>query len=104
MNNKDIAEQIRDWAYRLRHVHLLLGSEMRAFADRLEAEPANPTPADLVTSEEARRLLCEMCHEGFMPSCKDSGGEPCRYRGYGEEPLASAKLCHALWQRAKEGK
>jgi hypothetical protein len=64
---------------------------------------ASPALADLLTPEEAKRLLCEGCDEGLIP-CKDSGGMPCPYRAYGSKPLASARFCIGLWTLAQEEK
>ncbi len=110
MDNKEIAKQIREWADQLAEGGRAVGDgakNMHAFADRLEAEPSSPTLSELMTPEEAGMLLFLICgSEVIETHCVQNE----RCGGYSEgkddefvEPPTSALLCHALWQRAKEG-
>ena len=71
-------------------------------------QPGSPTLASLLTAEEAGEALwclccCNYCDCGSdVPECIDNqditeGVEQV-------QPPAEAKLCRALWERAKEGK
>ena len=115
MNNKDIIAQLREWARSVKIGHPWIAArEMRALAARLEAEPASPTLADVVTPEEAKTVLDVLCFSlagdgKFCPVPDVSIEGPNLIEGPiclsdSKEPPASAKLCHWLWARAKEGK
>jgi hypothetical protein len=102
LSTAEIAKQVREWAETLDHGNSREAYDliviMRAFADRVEAEPSSPTLADLLTSEEAgqlKRRICRATHGDTDGVCTqyDKTGL-CQYTG----------LCHVLWTLAQKGK
>ena len=105
MDYKTIAAKMEIWAARLQGTHTLLSREIRAEADYLDRQRPSPTLAELLTAKEAREALwclccCNYCDCGSdVPECIDNqditeGVEQ-------TEPPTTAKLCHALHERAR---
>jgi len=74
----------------------------RAF-DKIRQALTSPTLAELVTPEEAGYVLCLLCAAAVCGYVDKSCSPNHTTRGTLLEPPASAKVCHALWARAKEG-
>jgi len=114
MNNKDIIAQLREGADKMltfagsktEHPSCAIARNMRTLASRLEAEPASPTLASLVTPRYADYLLDRICDRQSQPPWSDSMRGSCdECDGPGTE--GCHPLCReldALWTRAKEGK